>query len=544
MVGTCEACREHISVTVKRIKCTQCNCMFHSECVRFTGDSTSSRTQWKCPNCVAIARKGGDNSNTPIRADKSSKVARSTRTDSADPTISVCDDTRATTAANSMLIGRFESILDAKLKTIKDEIVIEIIKELKSTVFTELKNEIVSLSSELSQLQVAQNHLQSENDQLKSDLCTLQARVTFSEDQLSDLRSQFGRQQQQGRINNLDIVGLPQMTSESPTDLVLKIAEYAGVELKPDDIEFAHRIQPQKPTAGRPKPIVVKMSDRICKDKLLSGLKRKMGICTKDIGFSGLEKKFFVNEHLTPENKQLLKKTKKFRTKRSIQVLYGYDILRHDRNPETSKKTLGGGVLLCASKNLQILHQHDWVCPGVESVWATIPAETLHIQGRRNVHIGLIYAPPDNLLPARINSISTRLAEIISLYPNDYILLTGDFNLPNITWSESWPAIQRRGSVELQNAFLNFYDLCNLAGLKQQNTIFNCKPNTLDLLFSNIDFEVHHSSLPLVSEDKYHPCLEFDLSYLLIRNTQRKPTKGPNFLKECDYSKTIKDLAY
>ncbi|VVC86638.1 unnamed protein product [Leptidea sinapis] len=259
MVGTCEACREHISVAVKRIKCTQCNNMFHSECVRFTGDSTSSRTQWKCPNCVAIARKGGDNSNTPIRVDKSSKIARSTRTDSADPTISICDDTRATTAANSMLIGRFESILDAKLKTIKDEIV----EELKSTVFTELKNEIVSLSSKLSQLQVAQNHLQSENDQLKSDLCTLQARVTFSEDQLSDLRSQFGRQQQQGRINNLEIVGLPQMTSESPTDLVLKIAEYAGVELKPDDIEFAHRIQPQRPTAGRPKPIVVKMRDRI-----------------------------------------------------------------------------------------------------------------------------------------------------------------------------------------------------------------------------------------------------------------------------------------
>ncbi|VVC93023.1 unnamed protein product [Leptidea sinapis] len=91
-----------------------------------------------------------------------------------------------------------------------------------------------------------------------SDVCTLQARVTFSEDQLSDLRSQFGRQQQQGRINNLEIVGLPQMTSESPTDLVLKIVEYAGVELKPDDIEFAHRIQPQRPTAGRPKPIVVK----------------------------------------------------------------------------------------------------------------------------------------------------------------------------------------------------------------------------------------------------------------------------------------------
>ncbi|XP_039763825.1 uncharacterized protein LOC120636417 [Pararge aegeria] len=304
MVGTCEACKEHISVTVKRIKCNLCSCMYHSDCVGFTGDSTQARTQWKCPNCVAAARKGGDNSNTPVRVDKLNKIQRSVCDDS-DDALSKRDVTKELTD-NSKLLCRFENILDSKLKTIK----FEIVEELKTTIFAEIKSEIASLSSEFSQLQASYSQLQIENDHLKNDLRVLQERIDASDDQVSDLRAQFGRQQQQARINNLEIVGLPQTSSESPVDLVLKIARHAGVELKQGDIEFAHRVQPQKTITGRPKPIVVKMKNRLCKDNLLSGLKRKKGVCTKDIGIEGTEKKIFVNEHLTPENKQLLKATK------------------------------------------------------------------------------------------------------------------------------------------------------------------------------------------------------------------------------------------
>lgn len=318
MVGTCEACREHISVTVKRIKCSLCSCLYHSDCVGFSGDSASSRTQWKCPNCVAAARKGGDNTNTPVRAEKSSKLPRPAGADSAETTTPDATSDLRLPVDNSTLFSRFEGILDSKLNAIKNEIV----EQLKSTIFSELKGEIVALSSEYSQLQVSHNQLQLENDQLKRDLCSLQERVTVSEDQLSDLRSQFGRQQQQGRINNLEIVGLPEAKSESLVDLTLKIAQYAGVELRQDDIEFAHRVQPQKIVAGRPKPIVVKMKDRMCKDRILSGLKRNKGICTKDIGISGIEKRFFVNEHLTPENKQLLKKTKSFAQEKAYKFVW------------------------------------------------------------------------------------------------------------------------------------------------------------------------------------------------------------------------------
>lgn len=261
MVGTCEACQAHISVTMKRIKCSQCGRIYHSECVRFSGDSVSARIQWKCPKCVATVRKGGANSNTPVRIEKSSKPQRSVDTDSI--AIAPEHDVHAVLPDHVNLINRFEGVLDAKLKTIKHEIV----EELRDTIITELKNEIISLSSEFSQLQASYCQLQTENDSLKNEVSVLQNQISLCEDQLSELRSQFGKQQQQARINNLEIVGLPQMNNENTIDLIRNIAKYAGVELNHDDIEFAHRIQPQKTIAGRPKSIVVKLKDRLCKDK-------------------------------------------------------------------------------------------------------------------------------------------------------------------------------------------------------------------------------------------------------------------------------------
>ncbi|CAH2227610.1 jg1391, partial [Pararge aegeria aegeria] len=486
---------------------------------------TSARSQWKCPNCVATGRKGGDNSNTPVRTDKLSKISRSADTDS---DVSIAEiAVPFAMADDANIFSRFEIILDAKLKSIKCEIV----EELKTTIFNELKNDMASLSTEFTQLQSSYSQLQIENDHLKNDLCVLQNRISKSEDQVLELRSQFGKQQQQARINNLEIVGLPQTSTDSPIDFVLRIAKYAGVELSHGDIEFAHRVQPQRTIAGRPKPIVAKLRDRLYKDRILSGLKKKKGICTKDVGI-GPEKKIFVNEHLTPENKQLLKSTKN----KAKEKAYKYDILRCDRNPVTSTKTKGGGVVMCASKKLHIQHQHEWDCPGVEALWATIPAQSLNVQGNQNIHIGLIYAPPDVLLPARLESISSRLAEIVASHPNDFLILAGDFNLPNVTWSDSGPTIQKRGSLDLQNAFVNFVDLCNISGLKQQNTIKNSKHNTLDLLFSNIDFDVIHCPNPLVSEDVYHPCLEFNLSNLLVRKARQKSISKPNFFKG-DYIK-------
>lgn len=45
-----------ISVTQKRVKCSHCSRLYHSDCVQLNNDS--SRSLWKCPTCVTNVKKG------------------------------------------------------------------------------------------------------------------------------------------------------------------------------------------------------------------------------------------------------------------------------------------------------------------------------------------------------------------------------------------------------------------------------------------------------------------------------------------------------
>ncbi|XP_045486753.1 uncharacterized protein LOC123689637 [Pieris rapae] len=127
---------------------------------------------------------------------------------------------------------------------------------------------------------------------------------------IDELRCQINKQQQWNRMNKLEIVGLPQTKNESTCALVKAIAKHADVVLRDDEIEFANRIQPKQSMPGKAKTIVVRLKTREVKDKILSGLRKKRGIHTSNVGMSGDSKRFYVNVHLTPDNKHLLKEAK------------------------------------------------------------------------------------------------------------------------------------------------------------------------------------------------------------------------------------------
>ncbi|CAG5053574.1 unnamed protein product [Parnassius apollo] len=64
--------------------------------------------------------------------------------------------------------------------------------------------------------------------------------------ELADLCSQIKKEQQWGRLSNLEIAGLPENSKESTSELIIKIASHAGIKLTDDQIVFAHRVQPMQ----------------------------------------------------------------------------------------------------------------------------------------------------------------------------------------------------------------------------------------------------------------------------------------------------------
>lgn len=212
-----------------------------------------------------------------------------------------------------------------------------------------------------------------------------------------------------------------------------------------------------------------------------------------------------------------------------------YDVYRCDRNLNTSTKKSGGGVMICIKRSLRAQQRSDWVCGDIESVWLTVSANALRTGDKRNLHICLVYIPPDNMQVIRLASLTNALVNILPHYTNDSFIIAGDFNLSNIGWSLAGPVFHKRGSVELRNAAADFIELCDMAGIHQQNFHTNSCNNTLDLIFSDTNLEISRSESFLVSEDIYHPCLELDASEFITPCLKSKSVTRYNFYK-ADYN--------
>lgn len=145
--------------------------------------------------------------------------------------------------------------------------------------------------------------------------------------------------QQRERIMNLEISGIPEVDGESVHELVIALAQYAGVHISRDDMVHAHRIQPRVSVPGKPKNIIVQLRTSLLKDSIISGIGKKKGVTTLNIGLAGVSREIYVNEHLTPPYKQLLKQAKETAKSANFQYVWVRNCKIFARKDDTSKKS-------------------------------------------------------------------------------------------------------------------------------------------------------------------------------------------------------------
>lgn len=143
------------------------------------------------------------------------------------------------------------------------------------------------------------NSLKKENNTLRGTIKDLQGTIRSVEHDL-------GKQEQWARQQNVEILGIPENNTECLPNVIIKIANKAGLKLETSDIDFAHRVQPKKQLKGIPRAIVTRFKLRRSNDEFMSAVRKCKNITTEDIGFTGQARKIFVNEHLTQRNKKLL----------------------------------------------------------------------------------------------------------------------------------------------------------------------------------------------------------------------------------------------
>jgi hypothetical protein len=107
--------------------------------------------------------------------------------------------------------------------------------------------------------------------------------------------------------------------------------------------------------------------------------------------------------------------------------LSNYNIFRCDRSPKTSSCNRGGGVLVAVRKDIA---SFPLMIPSnnVEQLFVRFSFNSL------NIIICSVYIPPSSPIDLYTTHLNT-IDFIVQKYPNHSLVLTGDYNLPFISWS-------------------------------------------------------------------------------------------------------------
>lgn len=125
--------------------------------------------------------------------------------------------------------------------------------------------------------------------------------------EINRLNNELHDRDQWARVNNIEIRGIPQKKNEDLYEIVKKIGDTSNFPIKKEDINYIARI-PTRVTTSE-KPIVVAFNNRYCKEDLIAASRKKKPRTLSELGFS-VAGNYYVNDHLTQFNKNLLSKAK------------------------------------------------------------------------------------------------------------------------------------------------------------------------------------------------------------------------------------------
>lgn len=308
------------------LTCPLCKQKYDLQCANFTVQSFKAMTleakrKWECPECASKQPKG-DNSNTPLRSHHTpedvghdhkvnvtlrNKPSKSSSSSAKDGELSpnyVTEDNLRT-----IIRQEFESIIKSSIK----KFICEELKDIKVRL-EEFQSSLTFNNKSFEELKKVNGEIKKTQSKLSADLkaaneenSNLKANLVSCESRIKHLEEEHARQQQWTRLQNIELVGVPENSQENTADVVKQVMETIGVQVESGDIEFAHRVQPRRTTsAKRGRAIVVKLKHRAIKDKIIAASRKHRNVTARDIGRGGENERMYINEHLTRENKALL----------------------------------------------------------------------------------------------------------------------------------------------------------------------------------------------------------------------------------------------
>lgn len=280
----CTRCAEELPGDGDYVICKAgCKGYYHFECTNVKESTYKKMTQkdkkeWKCTTCRATAKqheaqnKNRKNSSADIAPGGSQGIKELNINDE------LIDERSLLIQLNNNVVKLTKNFNDIteEMKELKESV------QFQSVKYDEILEEIRGLKE-------------------------LKANQVKFEDKLIKLEDRVNELEQYSRSRNLEIKGVQECANENLKQVIVNIGNKIGVgQTVESDIDIVHRVGNMNNKT--PKDIIVQFKSRVCRNTFL--IKRKERILSKDVT-RGLEDSIvYINEHLTPYNKQLFWQTK------------------------------------------------------------------------------------------------------------------------------------------------------------------------------------------------------------------------------------------
>ncbi|XP_068628115.1 uncharacterized protein [Battus philenor] len=281
----CAGCAKLIK-ELGSIKCTSSTCgkSFCTLCINVAAITNEKKHTWKCPECCASQKKGGDNSFTPIRS-----------------------------APENITLRKKPDLNGSEMSQLTEQL------RLLTSEFTSVKNKLDDLTQSIAFTNERLEEVMLKWNAAEERIKLLEKRereVESLQVTVLSLQQELSTQTQNNLKNEIEIVGMPETASENLYHTILVAAKKVGVELEEKDIDWISRVGPRRPPvttalpedgAKLPRPVVVRFLRRTKRDLFLKAIKSRRNLSSSDLDISGSPKRIFFNERLTKENRALFR---------------------------------------------------------------------------------------------------------------------------------------------------------------------------------------------------------------------------------------------
>lgn len=358
----CLACRSTIRLG-ESLKCGTCKGTYHYSCLNITlaafkEATNDQKSNFNCPSCSNVTRRGARNDNTPIKItnmhlsndstmscdgllDKSKSVKENPQTSSKTVAVTVPQ-------APALTLKDISTLLDDKLSHNSSHMTnlrSAIIKDVKSMIATEINAAISVLKADFTS---TTDFLTEELRDVKSKIQEKDNLVQRLEIERNDLQAQVNSLNKRieviekiSRDCNVEIQCVPELRNENTYNIFRKICESINVPIIDGDIRACRRVAKMDTTSKRPRNIIITLASPRLRDNVLSAAYRynkqrssdKFG--SKQIGFEGENRRIYFSEHLSPEMKRVHGAARKFAKENNylyVWVKFGQVYLRKNES--------------------------------------------------------------------------------------------------------------------------------------------------------------------------------------------------------------------